>query len=118
MGFYNQLFLGFYCLTKKLLSKEANPEAYATAFMAGALSFVYFAATLFFFGAAANTLETVGVFLVAYALHHFLFVSGEKYRQIEQEKECSNQLIFRSLLYFFVCLSLLMYASTVTVEVE
>ncbi|HFA50490.1 MAG TPA: hypothetical protein ENJ95_15870 [Bacteroidetes bacterium] len=109
MAFYTRLFLGFYCLVKNILPKEKNPEAYAIAFMAGALSFIYFAATLYFVKRAATMLETAGVFLVIYAVHHFKFVAEGQFKQIIKETDCSEKLVFRSLLYFFVALSLLMY---------
>ena len=109
----DNVFLGFYCLIKKFLPKEKNPEAYAVAGMAGSTSFFYFAITYFFLRRGATILETVGIFLVLYAAHHFLFVKDDKHLEMEKEITCSDQLIYRSVLFFVTSFSVLMYVSSV-----
>ena len=111
MTFYQKLFLGFYCLTKKYISKENYPESYAVAGMAGSASFLYFSVTYFFMRHGASTLETIGLFLILYAMHHFLFVKDDKHKEMEKEMECSGQLIYRSVLYFVTTLALLMFVT-------
>ncbi len=112
MAFYEKLFLGFYCLTKKYIAEKNYPEHYAVACMAGSASFLYFAFTYYFLRRGATTLETVGIFLVLYAVHHFLFMKDDKYMELEKETTCSGQLIYRSVLYFVMSLSLLMFVSS------
>ena len=113
MAFYGQIFIGFYCLIKKFLPNEKNPEAYAVACLAGSTPFLYFALTYYFVKRGATMLETAGVFLVMYAVHHFLFVTGDKYKELKEELPCSDQLIYRSVLFFVTALALLMFVSSV-----
>lgn len=113
MSFYQKLFLGFYCLSKKYISKDNHPEAYAIACMAGAASFLYFSVTYLFMRIGASTIETVGLFLIMYAMHHFLLIKDNKYKEIEKEVGCSNQLIYRSVLYFITTLTLLMFVTSI-----
>ena len=112
MRFYEQLFLGFYCLCKKFISEKNYPQHYAIAFMAGTTSFIYFALTYLMLKRGANTLETVGIFLVLYAAHHFLFMKDDKYKELEKEMPCSDQFIYRSVLFFVTGLTFLMFASS------
>ena len=113
MDFYGKLFLGFYCLCKKFISEKNYPHHYAVAAMAGTTSFFYFALTYLALKRNATTMETVGVFLVLYALHHFLFIKDNKYSEMEKAAPCTDQWIYRSILFFVTGLSLLMYVSSI-----
>ena len=112
MKFYGQLFLGFYCLCKKFISEKNYPHHYATAAMAGTTSFFYFALTYLALKRSATTLETAGVFLILYAVHHFLFMKDDKHKEMEKETPCSDQLIYRSALFFVTGLTVLMYVTS------
>ena len=109
MAFYQKLFIGFYCLTKKYIAEKNYPEHYAVACMAGSASFLYFAMSYYLLKRGATTLETVGIFLVLYAAHHFLFLKDDKHKELEKAIACTDQLIYRSVLYFVMALSLLMF---------
>ena len=108
MKFYQNLFLGFYCIIKKILPNEEHAEAYAIGLMTGAASFLYFTLTILLMNRGASLWETAGVFFVLYGLHHFLFAN----KKIGEKAECSAKWIYRSLLFFFTALSFLMFAAT------
>ena len=99
-------------MIKKVLPKEDSIEAYAVGFISGAACFLYFTIMVLFFGKGAGMMETAVVFFAAYIIHHLLYVSKGQYKKLEKEMPCSDRLIYRSLLYFFTALSLLMFAST------
>lgn len=111
MKFYDSIFLGFLCMVKKFMPKEENPEAYAAGFISGAVCFLYFAVTVLMLNRGAKALETAGVFFVIYAAHHYFYIGNEKYKLLEKETPCSDQLIYRGLLFFVSALFLLMYAA-------
>lgn len=113
MSFYHQLFVGFYCFIKKILPKEKNPEAYAIGLMSGAVSFLVFSVLLLVSQKSAGLWETAGIFLLVYALHHFLFIIDGKKEKLIEALPCSDQLVYRSLLFFILALSVMMYLSTV-----
>lgn len=108
MNFYQKIFLGFFCFIKKVLPKEEQAEAYATGLMTGAASFIYFAVTLFFMQRATGLWETAGVFFVLFGAHFMMFAN----KGLTENWECSDKWIYRSLLYFFTTLSILMYVTT------
>lgn len=111
-GFYLKLYIGFLCMVKAILPKEKNPENFAVAIIAGAATFLYFTITVFFLKRSASGMETAGMYFILYAAHYYLLLRNEKNEHTITETSCSNQLIYRSVLYFITTLSLLMFVSS------